>query len=136
MDFFQNIFSNFLKWFYKKLLNWTNKKLKNLNIYNVLIILHLCQWNEKSRWYDLQFLRYEAWRTEIGNFLYILSFYPPNNTENLNFVKLTKALGDIIILHMKNNDHMMYAFSDTECDNQNYLSFWTIFSPLTWNFLL
>ena len=28
-------------------------------------------------------------------------------------------------------NHMMYGSWDTECDRQNYLSFWTIFCPLT-----
>ena len=34
---------------------------------------------------------------------------PPCNLENKNFVRIKKVSGDIIILHMKNHDHMMYA---------------------------
>ena len=43
---------------------------------------------------------------------------------------MKKASGDVMILHMctKNHDHMMYAFSDMECDRQ-FLSFWAIFCP-------
>ena len=31
----------------------------------------------------------------------------------------------------KNHNHTMYATWDTECDRQNFLSFWAIFCPLT-----
>ena len=41
--------------------------------------------------------------------------------------------GDIIILHMCtiNDNHMMNSSWDMEHDAQNFLSFWTIFCPLT-----
>ena len=39
----------------------------------------------------------------------ILSFYPPNDTENQNFKKMKKMPGDIILLHKsaKYCDHML-----------------------------
>ena len=42
--------------------------------------------------------------------------------------------GDIITLYLCtiNDNHMMYASRDMECDRQNviFLSFWTVFCPL------
>ena len=51
--------------------------------------------------------------------------------ENQNFEKMKKTLEDIIILQMFtiNDSHMIYGFSDMECNRQNYLSFWTVFYP-------
>ena len=43
----------------------------------------------------------------IGLFFALL---PPSNPENINFEKMKKTPGDIIILHMNtiNQNHMMY----------------------------
>ena len=42
--------------------------------------------------------------------------------ENKNFEKMKKTLEDIIILQMFNinNSHMIYGFSDMECNRQNF----------------
>ena len=63
----------------KKLLKWANKQCKNFNIYNV-VFFYKKKWKkntwryyyfthvyQKSRWYDLQFLRYMACQTSIGD---------------------------------------------------------------------
>ena len=44
---------------------------------------------------------------------------------------MKKQPGDIIILHMCtiNDNHIMYGSWDMESDEQNFLSFWTIFCP-------
>ena len=62
-----------------------------------------------------------------------MPFYPPNNPENQNFEKLKKASGDVIILYMctKNDDHIIYASWDMECDRNKFLSFWASFCPFT-----
>ena len=54
---------------------------------------------------------------------------PPMDPENQNFEKMKKIFEDIIILQMFtiNDSHMIYSFSDMECNRQNFLSFWTIF---------
>ena len=48
----------------------------------------------------------------------------PNYPENQNFEKMKKASGDVIILNLSNNkhNHMMYAYSDMECNRQFFVS--------------
>ena len=73
------------------------------------------------------------WGTESGRILFVilghlLPFYspplPPNYPENQNFEKMKKASGDVIILNLSNNkhNHMMYAYSDMECNRQFFVS--------------
>ena len=54
---------------------------------------------------------------------HFLPFYSPMDPK--------KTLEDIIILQMFtiNDSHMIYGFSDMECNRQNVLSFWTVFCP-------
>ena len=62
-----------------------------------------------------------------------LLFYPPMDPQNQNFEKIKKKLEDIIILQIFtiNDSHMIYGFSDMECNRQNFLPFSTIFCPFT-----
>ena len=50
---------------------------------------------------------------------------PPshNYPENQNLEKMKKASGDVIILNLSNNkqNHMMYAYSDMECNRQFFV---------------
>ena len=95
---------------------------------------HFTHLRHKRQSYDVWFLGYEAWQTELFVILdCFLPFYPPNNPKNQNFEKMKKTPGDIIILHMCtiNDNHMMYGSWDMERDRQNFLSFWTIFCPFT-----
>ena len=59
----------------------------------------------------------------------------PNNPKNQNFENIKQTSKDIMTLHMstKNDNPMMYGYGswDSECDRQNFLSFWTIFCPYT-----
>ena len=58
-----------------------------------------------------------------------ISFYNP---ENQNFEKMKKVTEDIsFYLCAVNDNHMMSASSDMECNRLNFLSFWTIFCPFT-----
>ena len=59
--------------------------------------------------------------------------FPPLWTENQNFEKMKKRPEDIIILQVctTNDSHMMYGSWDMECNEQNFLSFWTVFFPFT-----
>ena len=62
----------------------------------------------------------------------VLPFYPSNNPKNRNFENMKKKPGDIIILHKCtiNDSHMMYGSWDMECNGQNFMSFWTVFTLL------
>ena len=83
-------------------------------------------------WKTTIYLR-NCWSRPIKNVSIFLPFYPPNNPENQNFEKLKKASGDVIILHMctKNDDHIIYASWDMECDRNKFLSFWASFCSFT-----
>ena len=63
-----------------------------------------------------------TWGTvpEIQSETALLSLLP-NNPENQNFEKMKKTSGDVIILNLRNqkHDHMIYAYSDMECDRHN-----------------
>ena len=52
----------------------------------------------------------------------LFAFLPPYGPRNQNFEKMKKTLEDIIILQMFNinNSHMIYGFSDMECNRQNF----------------
>ena len=71
--------------------------------------------------YDVWFLRYGAWRTELFVILdhFFLPFYLPKKP------KKSQAPGDIIILHKctKNHDHMLYCSWDIACDRCKLLFF-------------
>ena len=47
---------------------------------------------QKSQWYDLQFLRYTTWQTEIGNFRSFFCLSSPKSPKNQNFGKMKKFL--------------------------------------------
>ena len=91
---------------------------------------------QKPQLYDLQFLRYRAWWTEIGNFLLFLHPPPPKNPKYQNFEKMKKKkkknAGDIIILHMctKNQNHNV-QFMRLGMTQTIFLSLWAIFCPFT-----
>ena len=97
---------------------WTNKKCKNFNIFSKKVIKtntwkyhYFTTVYQKSWWFDLQFLRYWAWKTEIGNFGSFFAFlvHPPQKKrkkiEKSEFPKNEKNAWYIIILHMCTKDH-------------------------------
>ena len=79
-----NLKNNYLL---QKLLEWTNKISKSFNIYNVVFKKKIEKktWRyhyftptyQKSWWYDLLFLRYRVWQTEIGNYGSFTLLPPP-----------------------------------------------------------
>ena len=82
--------------------------------------------------YDVWFLKYGAWQTYFFVILdHFLHFYPLTTQKIKILIKMIKLPGDMIIFHMCtiNDIHMMYGFWDMKCDEQNFLSFWTIFFP-------
>ena len=65
---------------------------------------------------------------------YFLPFYPPNSAKNINFKKMKKSSGDIIILHQctKKHDYILYCSWDMAPDRCNWcFSFWAISCPFT-----
>ena len=57
---------------------------------------------------------------------------PPYGPRKSKFEKMKKTLEDVILQVFTINDsHMIYGFSDVECNRQIVLSFWTIFCPFT-----
>ena len=70
---------------------------------------------------------------KILSFCVIFCWFSPLTTWNIKILKLKKAPGDIIILHICtiNDNHMMYGSWDMEYDGQKFLSFLTIFCPFT-----
>ena len=86
--------------------------------------------------YGLQYIKHDR-----QNFFVILGYYlpfystppPSKNPENQQFVKMKKALEDIIIVHMNtiNQNHVMYDFWDMERNRQNLFLLWTIFCFFT-----
>ena len=82
---------------------------------------------------------YGSWNTRCNRQKFFCHFGPffcpfsPLTTWKIKILKLKKTPGDIIILHICtiNDSHMMYGSWDMECNGHNFLSFWTVFFPLT-----
>ena len=109
-----------------------------------IIILHMCTKNHNH-------MMYGSWDTEWDSEIDIIFCHsgllfalllptsrqcmdpaPCMDPENKNFEKMKKTPADIIILQMCtiNDSYMMYDSWDMDCNRQNFLSLWTIFSPL------
>ena len=88
--------------------------------------------HQKSQSYDVGFLRYGVRQTKFFVIMdRFLPFYPPMDPENKNFEKMKKELEEIIILQMFtiNVSHMIYGFSDIECNRQNFFVILDCFLP-------
>ena len=119
----------------KKLTNekWKNEKNEMKKFAGDIIILHMCtQKNHNHIWCIVP----EIWSAtdrifcHHGPFFALLLPYGPRKSK---FWKNEKTLEDIIILQMFTIDdsHMIYGFSDMECNRQIFLSNWTVFCPFT-----
>ena len=84
----------------------------------------------KSWWYDLQFLKYRAKQTEIGNFRSFFVLYPPTNPKNQNFEKW-KYLLEISSLYTCAPRITSIWCMVPEIRTKNFLSFLVIFCPFT-----
>ena len=125
---------------------WTLKNPKNQNFEkmkkNCWRYHHFTHVYQKPQSYEVQFLRYgvrQFFLVIFGHFLPLFSPLP-NNPENQNFEKMKKASGDVIILNLSNNkhNHMMYAYSDMECNRQFFFNFRSCFAllPQYWTWKL
>ena len=84
---------------------------------------HICTKNHNH-------MRYSSWDTEwdrmFCHFGPFFPFYPspiPPNPENQNFESMIKAFGNVMILILRNkkHDHVMYDYSDMECDRHFFV---------------
>ena len=92
---------------------------------------HFTHMYQISQSYDVWFLRCGLTQTKFFVIMdCFLLFYPTMDLENQNFEKIKKALEDIIILQIFtiNDSHMIYGFSDMEC-NRSFLTIFYTFTP-------
>ena len=85
-----------------------------------IIILHICTLSESH-------MMYGSRDTECDrqNFL---SFYPPNNPKNLNFEKMKKIPGDIIIFYVQQMMIICYVSWNMDSNGQFFCHFGSSFS--------
>ena len=121
-------------WTLNSLKNQTFEKMKK--IAGDIIIFHMCTKNHNH-------LMYSSWDTKWDRIFFVIlghfcpfNSLPPNNRENQNFEETKKAFGDVIILNLcnKKHDHMMYAYSDMECNRQFFVIFALLPQYWTWKF--
>ena len=77
-------------------------------------------------WYDLHFLRYEAWQTEIDNFGSYFALLP--HLKYQNFEKIKKKLPEMLFCTCVPKSQLCFL---RYRDGKNFLSFWGIFYPST-----
>ena len=78
---------------------------------------------QKSWWYDLQFLMYRVWQTEISNSGSFFLFCPTNDLENHICEKMKKMCAI-------NDNHMVYSSWDMDRNRQNFCHFGPFFAVL------
>ena len=103
-------------------------KMKKKNKRNRWRYHHFTDVYQKPQSYEVQFLRYGVRNNFFVILGHLLPFYSPHpltTKKNKILKKMKKASGDVIISNLcnKKHDHMMYAYSDMECDRENVLSF-------------
>ena len=83
--------------------------------------------------YDIGSLKCKVRQTKILSFWVIFCPFSRLTTQKIKILKLEKAPEDIIILHIRtiHYNHMIYVSWDMELDEQNFLSFWTVFCLFT-----
>ena len=91
---------------------------------------HFTQVYQKSQSYDVWFLRYGVRKTGLfvilGNFM---PFYLPITIQKIKTIK--KILKKCAI--NKDHNHLMYRSWHIRCNRPNFLSFWVIFCPFTFD---
>ena len=114
---------------------WTLKNLKDQTFEKMKkiagdIILHMCTKNHKH-------MRYSSRGTECDRIFVILGHFCPFNPSPLKTRKPKLWKNEYSIwrshhfkLSNKKHDHVMYAYSDMECNGYNFLSFQAIFALL------
>ena len=94
---------------------------------------HFTNVYQKSRSYDVCFLRYWMRQTNLLSFWVMFCPLPHYWPENLKIWEIEKMPGRIISLHLciAIDDHMIYGSRDAEHYRHSFLSFWTVIYLLT-----
>ena len=92
-----------------------------------IILLHMCTVNQDHTMYGSWDIKCKG--QNFGHFCLLILL----TTHKINFEKIKKTPGGIIILNMStiNENHRMYDSIVMEHDRHNVLSFCTIFCPFT-----
>ena len=108
--------------------NPENQNFEKINTWRYYDFTHVYH---KWQSYDIWFLSMESYGKNFVILDRFLLFYPNNNSQNQNFLKMKEISRDIIILHMCtiNDMYKMHGSWDMERNKQNFLSLWTIFLP-------
>ena len=85
-NFFLEFIDELEKQIIKKTVTWANKN-KIISIFTILHFLQKYKEKHCQNLDDLQFLRYRAKHTEIGNYRSFLALLPPKNPKNQDFKK-------------------------------------------------
>ena len=99
---------------FKNLKNQNFEKWKKKNAGD--IIFHMCTKSHNH-------MKYSSWDTAFWAIFCPFTPHPLTKKENQNFEKKKTASANIIILNLYNKkyNHMIYAYSDMECDRYNFL---------------
>ena len=110
--------------------NPENQNFEKINTWRYYDFTHVYH---KWQSYDVWFLSMESYGQNFVILDRFLLFYPNNNSQNQNFLKMKETSRDIIILHMctLNDMYKMHGSWDMERNNHNFLSLWTVFCPFT-----
>ena len=113
----------------KKSKFWKRKRKKCLDILSFYTYMYSI--NEHHMIYGFWNLRCD--RQKVLSFWVIFCPFSPLTTQKIKILKLKKAPGDIIILHICtiHDNHMMYVSWEMEREGQNLLSLWTNSYPFT-----
>ena len=109
-------------------LYWKKNEEKHLEI----SLLHICV--PKSWWYDLEFLRYRVWETEIGNYGSFLPLYRPSQkpqkSEFWKHEKNYKRYHHFTQVYQKSQPYEVWFLRYRVRQAKKKL-FWDIFCPFT-----
>ena len=125
----------------KKLLKWANRKYKYFNIYknekkNKKIKKNTWRYHyfipvyQQSSWYDLQFLRYGVWQTEIGNYGSFFTLLPsPIKPKKIWILKKLRILLEISPFYtsVPKATIIWGTVPEIWSETAKILSFWAIF---------
>ena len=109
------------------MLNFKKKKKKNTAKYHYFTPVYQNFW-----WYDLQFLIFRAWQTEIVTFRSFFALLPPSKTpDNQNFEKMEKNCWRYYFTRVPKITNIWCTAPEIQSETCDFLSFWVVFRPFT-----